>query len=67
MLSHTLARVSDAAASQGHRGHGVSLLPDDLTEQQLDAAPLLDSVDDLLIEGLTDDEDEAFARALTDS
>jgi hypothetical protein len=40
------------------------LLPADLTDDQLDAAPLLDSIDSLLIEGLSEDEDDAFAAAL---
>jgi hypothetical protein len=40
------------------------LLPADLTDDQLDAAPVLDSIDSLLIEELTEDEDDAFAAAL---
>lgn len=44
--------------------HGTVLLPADLTEDQLAAAPVLTSVDALVIEPLADDEDEAFAAAL---
>jgi hypothetical protein len=40
------------------------LLPADLTRDQLDAAPVLDSIDCLLIEELTEAEDDAFAAAL---
>jgi hypothetical protein len=40
------------------------LLPADLTDDQLDAAPVLDSIDSLLIEELSEDEDDAFAAAL---
>jgi hypothetical protein len=56
--------MSDAAASHHAAGHGLSLLPPDLTEHQLIAAPALASVDELLIDELTDDEDDAFATAL---
>jgi len=35
-----------------------------LTSDQLDAAPVLESVDFLLIEELSQDEDDAFAAAL---
>lgn len=44
--------------------HGTSLLPSDLTDRQLAAAPTLNSIDTLLIEDLSDDEDDAFAAAL---
>ncbi len=36
----------------------------DLTDEQLASAPILESVDVLLIDELTEDEDEAFAAAL---
>jgi hypothetical protein len=51
---------------QVHRSNqgGVALLPRDLTPEELDAAPILESADLLLITDLTDEEDEAFARAL---
>ena len=56
--------VSDAVDRQDGAPHGTALLPADLSEAQLDAAPVLTSVEALLIEDLTDDEDEAFAAAL---
>jgi hypothetical protein len=56
--------VSQASESEGFRHHGTSLLARDLTAEELDAAPVLASVDALLIEGLTPDEDDAFAAAL---
>ena len=56
--------VSDAAHHQHETPHGTSLLPRDLTEDQLIGAPVLVSVDTLLIEDLSADEDEAFAAAL---
>jgi hypothetical protein len=40
------------------------LLPADLTDDQLDAAQVLDSIDSLLIEDLSEAEDDAFAAAL---
>jgi hypothetical protein len=56
--------MSDAAHSRDSSPHGTDLLPRDLTEDQLAAAPVLTSVDALLIEGLSEDEDDAFAAAL---
>jgi hypothetical protein len=56
--------VSDAVRPSGEAPHGTSLLPADLTDEQLGAAPVLASVDALLIEGLSEDEDDAFAAAL---
>ena len=56
--------VSDAVRPSRGTPHGTSLLPADLTDDQLDAAPVLDSIDALLIEELSEDEDEAFAAAL---
>lgn len=57
--------VSDVAAH--HRDEtprGTGLLPADLTPDQLASAPTMSSVDVLLIDDLTDDEDDAFAAAL---
>ncbi len=52
-------------AEQQYEGpHGVGLLPPDLTEDELNAAPVLVSADTLLIDDLTVDEDESFAAAL---
>ena len=56
--------VSDAAHPEDEAPHGTGLLPSDLTEDQLAAAPVLASIDTLLIEELSDDEDDAFAAAL---
>lgn len=56
--------VSDAADRQFDAPHGTVLLPSDLTDEQLAAAPVLASIDALLIEQLSEDEDEAFAAAL---
>ena len=56
--------MSDAVRPSREAPHGTSLLPADLTDDQLDAAPVLDSVDSLLIEELSEDEDDAFAAAL---
>jgi hypothetical protein len=59
--------VSDAVRPSGETPHGTSLLPADLTDDQLDGAPVLDSIDELLIDDLSEDEDEAFAAALESS
>jgi hypothetical protein len=59
-----MADVSDAADNRDEAPHGTALLPRDLTEEQLAAAPVLASLDDLLIDGLAQDEDDAFAAAL---
>ena len=56
--------MSDAA-SHDDDPHGSSLLPRDLSEAELATAPVLASVDALLIENLTAEEDEAFATALS--
>jgi len=56
--------MSGAADHQDRAPHGTALLPSDLTEDQLGAAPVLTSIDMLLIEELSVDEDEAFATAL---
>jgi hypothetical protein len=60
----SLAAVSNAAR-HGHEGpKGLGLLPRDLSDGELDAAPVLESLDALVIEELTDDEAEAFAAVL---
>ncbi len=56
--------MSDAAHQRDQAPHGTALLPEDLTEEQLAAAPVLASTETLLIEELSDDEDDAFAAAL---
>ncbi len=56
--------MSDVAKRPDDAPHGTSLVPSDLTEDQLAAAPVLASVDTLLIEDLLEDEDDAFVAAL---
>lgn len=56
--------MSTAAGRHDETSKGTALLPPDLTEGQLSAAPILTSVDALVIEALSEDEDEAFAAAL---
>jgi hypothetical protein len=56
--------VSDAVQEQADQPHGTALLPRDLTPEQLRTAPVLGSVDALLIDELSEDEDDAFARAI---
>lgn len=56
--------MSDALHDDADRPHGTTLLPDDLTAEQLRSAPVLGSLDSLLIDELSEDEDEAFARAI---
>jgi hypothetical protein len=43
---------------------GLRWLPPDLTPAELASAPILHSVDDLVIEDLTDDEYAAFVTAI---
>ncbi len=57
-------RVSDALHDHTDRPHGTTLLPRDLTTEQLRAAPVLASLDSLLIDELSEDEDDAFADAI---
>jgi hypothetical protein len=59
-----LVCVSDAVRHADQVQHGTSLLRADLTDDELDAAPVLDSIDSLLIDELSEDEDDAFAAAL---
>jgi len=56
--------VSDAAHETGNSPLGVASLPEDLTEEQLAAIPILESVDSLVIEELSEAEADAFAAAL---
>lgn len=56
--------MSDAARHHDQSARGTSLLPADLTQDQLSSAPVLASLDTLLIDDLTADEDDAFAAAL---
>jgi hypothetical protein len=59
-----MALVSDAAHPTNEAPHGTALLPSDLTDEQLADAPVLASIEALVIENLSEDEDEAFAAAL---
>ena len=56
--------MSDAAQYRDEPAHGTALPPADLSAAQLEAAPSLTSVDALLIDVLSDGEDDAFAAAL---
>ena len=56
--------MSDAAIPGAEIPSGLALLPRDLTPEELDAAPVLWSLDQLVIEDLTEAEDDAFAAAL---
>jgi hypothetical protein len=56
--------VSDAADRRDESRHGTARLASDLTDEQLANAPVLASIDTLVIEELSEDEDEAFAAAL---
>jgi hypothetical protein len=57
--------VSDAAHHYDESAHGTALLPGDLTDEELAKAPVLESVDTLLIEELSEAEDHAFSAALS--
>jgi hypothetical protein len=60
-----MASVSDAAAHHvDELPHGTALLPRDLTDEEFMATPVLESLDALVIDGLTDDEHDAFIAAL---
>jgi hypothetical protein len=56
--------VSDAAHDPDDNPNGTSRLPRDLSDDEFAAAPVLPSIDALLIEELSEDEDDAFAAAL---
>lgn len=56
--------MSDGAPVPTEHPHGLDLLPRDLTTEELLAAPVLESLDALLLD-MTDDEDDAFAAALS--
>lgn len=56
--------MSSTAHDHGDAPHGAAQLPRDLTAEQLVAAPVLASADALLIDELSDDEDDAFAAAI---
>jgi len=60
----TLVGVSDAAHDHDDAPRGASRLPSDLTDDQLATAPVLASIDILVIEELSEIEDDAFAAAI---
>jgi len=62
----SLICVSNQAGKPGNVAGvlGTSGLPPDLTADELAAAPVLESADDLLIHDLTPEEDQSFANAL---
>lgn len=55
--------MSDAA-DRGDQPHATALSPRDLTSEELQGAPVLASADSLLIDELSEDEDDAFAAAM---
>lgn len=56
--------MSNAETHDESVPHGTTLLARDLTTAELRSAPSLASVDALVIEDLSADEDDAFAAAL---
>lgn len=60
-----MERVSDAATHDHDGPHGTSLLPRDLTDEEFAALPILESLEQLEIEDLTDDEYEKFVAAIS--
>ena len=56
--------MSDALHDHTDRPHGTTLLPRDLTAEQLRAATVLVSLDSLVVNELSADEDDAFADAI---
>ena len=57
--------MSDAASHQDDVPQGTSLLPRDLTDEEFAVLPVLESLDQLEIDDLTDDEYEKFITALS--
>ena len=57
--------MSDAASDNRGGPHGTSLLPTDLTNEEFAALPILESLEQLEIEDLTDDEYEKFVAAIS--
>jgi len=61
----TVERVSDAVSQDRDEPHGTSLLQRDLTDDEFAALPILESLKDLEIEDLTDDEYDKFVAAIS--
>lgn len=57
--------MSDAVGDNHDRPHGTSLLPRDLTDDEFAALPVLESLEQLEIEDLTDVEYEKFIAAIS--
>jgi hypothetical protein len=57
-------RCERCSKQRSRHPHGISLLPRDLTADELTSAPVLASIDTLLIDDLSDEEDDAFAAAV---
>lgn len=57
--------VSDAASHDLDGTHGASLLQRDLTDEEFASLPVLKSLEQLEINGLTDDEYQKFVAAIS--
>lgn len=57
--------MSDAATHDLDGPHGTGLFPRDLTDAEFAALPVLESLEQLEIEDLTDDEYEKFVAAIS--
>ncbi len=64
VLHRPIRETGDAVHRRDGNARGTSQLPADLTEDQLSSAPVVTSLDSLLIDDLADDEDDAFAAAI---
>lgn len=58
--------MSNAATSGDDRPRGTGLLPRRLTSEELAGAPVLASLDGLVIDDLTDEEYDLFVAALAE-
>ena len=56
--------VNDVDQLEADEPHGTRLLPCDLGAEQFRSAPVLGSIDALLIDGLSEDEFDAFYCAI---
>ncbi|MGB3409953.1 MAG: hypothetical protein WBA45_02050 [Microthrixaceae bacterium] len=57
--------MSDAASHDLDGTHGASLLQRDLTDEEFASLPVLKSLEQLEINGLTDDEYQKFVAAIS--
>lgn len=58
--------MSNAATTGDDRPHGTGLLPRPLTPAEMSNAPVLTSLDALVIDDLTDEEYDRFLAALAE-